>query len=216
MLYKDRYDAGQQLAKELLQYKDEKPVIIAIPRGGVVLGYEIAKALNAPLDIIVARKIGAPFQPELGIGAIAPKGVRILNSGLIKTLGISELQIEQIIEDETIEMNRRIDLYRGKLAPLELSEKTVIIVDDGIATGISDKASIISIKHFYPKKIILAVPVCPPNTVEKFRKEVDGFICLAQPPDFYAVGAYYENFEQVSDEEVINLLHESRKNINPS
>lgn len=215
MIYKDRFDAGQKLAEKLLKYKNENPIIIALPRGGVVIGYEIAKKLSAPLDVIVTRKIGAPFQPELGIGAIGPKGIRLLNSGLIQTLGVSEIQVEQIIEEETMEMNRRIELYRGNLPPLDLTGRTVILVDDGIATGVSDKAAIMSVKYFYAKKIILAVPVCPPNTAEKFHKYVDEFICLAQPPDFYAVGAYYENFEQVSDEEVINLLKEAKEFINP-
>lgn len=212
MLYKDRCDAGQQLVKKLLKYKDENPIIIALPRGGVVLGYEVAKALNAPLDVIVARKLGAPYQPELGIGAIAPFGVRILNTGLVRSLEIAELQIEEIIEKETKEMNRRIELYRGANPPFDLQGQTIIIVDDGIATGISDKAVVLSIKELCPKKIILAVPVCPPGTAEKFE-DVDEFICLAQPPDFYAVSAFYENFEQVSDEEVINLLKKAKENI---
>lgn len=212
MLYKDRHDAGRQLAKKLLKYKDENPLILALPRGGVVVGYEIAKMLNAPLDVIVARKIGAPSQPELGIGAIAPNGIRILNGELIRTLGISESQIKEIIEKETMEMNRRTELYRGKLSPPDLFEKTVIVADDGIATGISDKAAVLSLPQLDPKKIVLAVPVCPPDAANKFR-EVDEFICLAQPPDFYAVGAHYENFEQVSDEEVINLLQEIRRGV---
>lgn len=211
MLYKNRIEAGQQLAKELLKYKEENPVIIAIPRGGVVVGYEIAKILNAPMDIIVARKIGAPSMPELGVGAIAPHGVRILNSDLIENLKISEIQIEQIIEEETIEMNRRLKLYRGEFPQIDLTDKTVIIVDDGIATGVSDKAAIISIKYAYPKKVILAVPVCPFNTAEKFKKYVDEFICLNTPHDFYAVGMYYENFEQITDEKVINLLQEANE-----
>lgn len=213
MLYKDRHDAGIQLAEKLLKYKDEKPIIMALPRGGVILGYEVAKKLNAPLDITVARKIGAPSQPELGVGAIAPHGVRILNHGLIDSLGISELQIEQIIEKETMEMNRRLELYRGDLTPLDLYEKTVIVVDDGIATGVSDKAAVLSVKYLYPKKVILAVPVCPINTAEKFRKYVDEFVCLNEPRDFYAVGTYYEHFDQVSDEEVITLLKEAGENI---
>lgn len=212
MLYKDRHDAGRQLAEKLLKYKDENPIILAIPRGGVVVGYEIAKVLNAPLDVIIARKIGAPFQPELGIGAIAPNGIRILNGELIRSLGISESQIKEIIEKETLEMNRRAELYRGKQPPLDLFEKTVIVVDDGIATGISDKAVILSLPQLDPKKIVLAVPVCPPDAANKFR-EVDEFICPFKPPDFYAVGAHYENFDQVNDEEVINLLHDTKKNI---
>lgn len=211
MLYKDRHDAGVQLAEKLLKYKNENPFIVALPRGGVVLGYEIAKVLNAPLDIIVARKIGAPPQPELGVGAIAPNNVRLLNLGLIQTLNISEHTLEQIIEEETAEMNRRIKLYRGKLPQPDLSDKTVIIVDDGIATGISDKAAILAVKKKNPKKIVLAVPVCPSNTADKFRKYVDDFLCLNEQINFYAVGVYYENFDQVSDEEVVNLLNEARR-----
>lgn len=213
MIYKDRYDAGQQLAEKLLKYKNEKPIVVALPRGGVILGYEVAKVLQSPLDIIIARKIGAPSQPELGIGAIAPNGVRILNHGLIANLGLSELQIEQIIEKEVIEMNRRIELYRSKSPPYDLADKTVILVDDGIATGVSNKAAILSVKYYYPKKIILAVPVCPENTAEKFYNEIDEFVCLSQPTDFYAVGAYYENFAQVSDDEVIELMKKSKENI---
>lgn len=214
MIYKDRYDAGRQLAEKLVRYKDENPIILALPRGGVVLGYEIAKMLNAPLDVIVARKLGAPLQPELGIGAIAPNGIRILNTGLIRTLGISESQIKQLIEEETGEMNRRTELYRGGLPPIDLFEKTVIVVDDGIATGITDKAAVLSLPQLEPQKIILAIPVCPPDSADNF-KEVDEFICLEQPADFYAVGAYYENFEQINDKEVIRLLHEAKQFINP-
>lgn len=215
MLYKNRQDAGYQLAQKLKKYTNDKPVIIALPRGGVVLGYEVAKMLNAQLDVIVPRKIGAPFHPEFGVGAIAPKGIRILNPEYINLLRISESQIEQIIEEETIEMNRRIKLYRKDLPPLDLHEKMVIIVDDGIATGVSTKAAVLSVKQMNPKKIILAVPVCPPDMAINFRKEVDEFLCLKEPPDFYAVGAYYNDFEQVTDEEVINLIQKA-KEINPS
>lgn len=213
MFYKDRQDAGHQLAEKLIKYINDKPVIIALPRGGVAVGYEAAKILNAPLDVIVPRKIGAPSQPELGIGAIAPNGIRILNTELVRFLGISKTEIEQIVERETIEMNRRIKLYRKDLPPLDLYEKTVIIVDDGLATGVSAKAAILSIKQMHPKKIILAVPVSPPDTADKFRtyQNVDEFLCLYEPPDFYAVGAYYQNFEQVNDEEVINLLQKAKE-----
>lgn len=211
MLYKDRFDAGHKLAEKLIKYKDENPIIIALPRGGVVIGYEAAKMLNAPMDIIVTRKIGAPFQPEFGIGAIAPNGIKILDTETVRFLGISEAEIEKIIEQETIEMNRRIKLYRENLPELHLSKKTVIIVDDGLATGVTARAAILAIKQMNPEKVILAVPVSPPDTAEKFRREVDEFICLNEPPDFYAIGAYYENFEQVSDEEVINLLRITKK-----
>lgn len=210
MLYKDRQDAGYKLAEKLKKYADDNPVILALPRGGVVLGYEVAKMLNAKLDVIVPRKIGAPFHPEFGVGAIAPGGVRVLDLDSISHLRISETEIEEIIEYETIEMNRRTDLYRKDLPPLDLDGKTVIVIDDGIATGVSTKAAIIAIKKMKPKKIILAVPVCPPDTANIFRKEVDEFLSLSEPDDFYAVGAYYDDFSQISDNEVIDLIEKAK------
>lgn len=216
MIFKDRQEAGEKLAEKLIKYADEKPVIIALPRGGVVLGYEVAKKLNAPLDIIVARKIGAPFNPELGIGAIAPNGIRILNVEAIQHFGISEIEIEKIIKKETEEMERRIKLYRKDRPALDLHKKTVIVIDDGLATGVSTRAALLAIKTMSPKKTILAVPVSPPHTADKFRKKVDEFICLGEPQDFYAVGAYYDNFEQTSDEEVINLIQKAKENYESS
>lgn len=209
MIFKDRQDAGMKLAEILLKYKDEHPIIIALPRGGVVLGYEVAKILKAPLDIIVPRKIGAPHSPEFGIGAIAPRLVVVLNDKMIEYLNISKQELEKTIEKETKEMNRRIELYRKNLPEFDLKGKTVIIVDDGIATGITTQAAVLSIKLLNPKKIILAVPVCPPDTTNKFDQHVDDFICMHVIPDFYAVGAYYDNFSQITDEEVIDLLQKS-------
>lgn len=210
MIYKDRKDAGQELAQKLKKYAKDDPVVIALPRGGVILGYEVAKALKAGLDVIVPRKIGAPLQPEYGIGAIAPKGVRILNTRAIESLGISEDEIEYLTQMETKEMNRRMELYREGLEPFDLEKRTVIMVDDGIATGVSTKAAVLSVKKMNPKKIILAVPVCPQNTAEKFRNVVDEFLCLCEPQDFYAVGEHYDDFRQVSDEEVISLIQKAK------
>lgn len=211
MFFKDRYDAGRNLAAELIKFKDENPVIVALPRGGVVIGFEVAKLLKAPLDVIVARKIGAPFYPELGIGAIAPNGIKILDKNLIKSLNVSERALEEIIAQETIEMKRRSELYRENATITDLAGKTVIVVDDGLATGISAKASIMSIKGMFPKRIILAIPVSPPDTANEFRKNVDEFICLHEPQEFYAVGAFYEDFRQISDDEVILLLKEAKE-----
>ena len=211
MIYKNRQDAGHQLAEKLMKFKEENPVIIALPRCGVVTGYEAAKMLNAPLDVMITRKLGAPFQPELGIGAIAPNDVRILNLDAIRFLGISKDEMEEIIQRETKEMHRRLKLYRGDLPPLDLSGKTVIIVDDGLATGVTAGVAVLAIKQMTPEKIILAVPVSPPDTAEKFREEVDEFICLSEPPDFFAVGQYYYDFDQVTDDEVISLLSLARK-----
>jgi len=211
MIFKDRQEAGQQLAEKLMKFKDENPVIIALPRGGVVTGYEAAKKLNAPLDVMITRKLGAPFQPELGVGAIAPGDIHILNLDAISFLGISKDEMEEIIKREKIEMYRRIKLYRRDLPPLDLSGKTVIIVDDGLATGITAGAAVLAIRRMTPEKIILAAPVSPIDTANKFRDEVDEFICLQEPVDFFAVGAYYVNFDQVTDEEVVSLLKLARK-----
>lgn len=210
MFYKNRQDAGRQLAEKLKQYAVEEPIILALPRGGVVLGYEIAKELKAPLDIVVPRKIGAPNQPEFGIGAIAPNKVQIINEGALKMLGLTENDLKELIEYETKEMERRIKLYRKGLPDINIQGKTVIIVDDGLATGVSTKAALLSIKKMNPKKIILAVPVGPPDTTSRFRQEVDDLICIYEPIDFYAVGGYYEDFSQISDEEVIDLLQKSK------
>ncbi len=173
--------------------------------------FEVAKLLDAPMDVIITRKLAAPFQPELGIGAIAPEDVIILNIEAIKFLGVSREEMEEIIKRETMEMYRRIKLYRGDSPPLNLEGKTVILVDDGLATGVTAGAAVMAIRKMTPEKIILAVPVSPPDTAAKFREEVDEFVCLAEPLDFYAVGAYYNDFEQVTDEEVISLLNLSKK-----
>lgn len=212
MLYKDRQDAGSQLAERLKKYSDDKPIVISLPRGGVVIGYEVAKSLKAPLDIVVPRKIGAPFHPEFGVGAIAPGGIRVLDYDTIRRLSIADAEVEEIIDSETIEMNRRIRLYRENLPSIDLKGKTVIVVDDGIATGVSTKAAILSVRQHHPKMLVLAVPVCPPETAYRLRKEVDEFLCLEEPLDFYAVSVYYDDFRQVSDEEVINLLKKAKNN----
>ncbi len=212
MIYKNRQEAGRLLAEKLIKYKKEKPVVIALPRGGVIPAYEVAKVINAPLDVLVTRKLGAPFQPELGIGAIGPNNVQILNLDSIRFLGISKDEMEELIKRETMEMHRRMKLYRKGMQQLNLEGKIVIIVDDGLATGVTAGAAVLTIRHMTPEKIILAVPVSPPDTAEKFREEVDEFICLQEPVNFYAVGQFYENFEQVSDEEVISLLNLARKN----
>lgn len=210
MIFKDRQDAGKQLAETLKKYVNENPIIIALPRGGVVLGYEVANILNAPLDIIVPRKIGAPNDPEFAIGAIAPKLVVILNDKMIKSLNIPEQEIEKIIENETKEMNRRMELYRKNLPELDLKNKTVILVDDGIATGLTTQAAVLSIQLLNPAKVILAVPVCPHDLTNKFEQHVDEFICMNEISDFHAISPYYDNFNQVIDEEVIELLNKQK------
>lgn len=210
MVFIDRHDAGRQLAQKLLRYKDKNPVVVAIPRGGVVLGYEAAKAIGAPLDIIITRKLTSHFNPELGIGAIAPRDVKIFDYELITYLKISNDTLDKIVNKANWEMQEKERLYRGEFPELDLSEKTVIVIDDGIATGVSDRAAVLSLRKMNPAKIILAVPVCSAQSAIKFRNDVDQFVCLLEPEDFYAVGTHYHNFEQVTDDEVINLLKEAK------
>jgi predicted phosphoribosyltransferase len=208
MLFRDREDAGRRLAEELTRYRDEDPLVLALPRGGVVVGYEVARALDAPLDIIVARKLGAPHQPELGIGAIAPGDVRVLDEMAIQLLGISKAQIEQTVAEERREMERRLQCYRGDRPLPDLGGRTVILVDDGLATGVTARAAIQAIRRQAPRRLVLAVPVCPPETAETLRPLVDDLMALSTPPDFHAVGLWYGTFAQTSDDEVIALLQQ--------
>ena len=204
--FKNRGEAAKKLAGELLEYRWKNPVILAIPRGGVVIAYEIAKALNAPLDLIIPRKIGAPGNPELAIGAVTEDGTTILNQRLIDDLRIPKDFIELEKADQIQEIRRRTKVYRGDLPPLDLKNKTVILVDDGIATGATMKAAIQSVRRQKPSSIIVAVPVAPPDTVNELKKEVDKLVCPIVFEPFFAIGQFYEDFNQVSDEEVIKLL----------
>lgn len=209
MLFRDRKDAGRQLARHLIQYRDRNPLILALPRGGVVVGFEIASALKAPLDVIVARKIGAPGMPEYGIGAIAPGGVLILDERPIRMLGISRAQIDLIADREREEMQRRIDRYRGGRPLPDIRSQTVILVDDGIATGVTARAAIQAIRQQEPDQLILASPVCAPDTARLLKAEVDYFICIETPSDFRAISLWYDDFRQTTDEEVVDLLNRS-------
>lgn len=209
-MFKDRSDAGVQLAHRLKEYKDQKGVLVlALPRGGVVTGYEIACFLNAPLDIVIVRKIGFPGQPEFGIGAVSETGTVVVSEYIMSTYGGLREYVESEITIQKEEINRRVELYRkGKKLP-NLEGKTIILVDDGIATGSTMEAAIKTLKEEKINKLIVAVPVAPPNVVDKLEKMVDEFICIETPVDFMAVGSYYHDFTQVSDEEVIELLQRS-------
>lgn len=209
--FRNREEAAKRLAKELLEYLGKNPVVLAIPRGGIVVAYEVAKALNAPLDLIIPRKIGAPGNPELAVGAVTEDGTTILNQRLVAELGISKGYIELEKERQIQEIKRRIKAYRGDAPPQSLERKTVIVVDDGIATGATMKAAIHSIRKQHPSTIVIATPVGPPDTVEELRREVDKVVCLVAFEPFFAIGQFYEDFGQVSDEEVIRLLRLSRK-----
>ncbi|MEW6066850.1 MAG: phosphoribosyltransferase [Nitrospirota bacterium] len=207
MPYKDRKDAGIFLCSLLTPYKNKKDImVLALPRGGVVVGYEIAKALNCPFDIIIVRKIGFPDNPELAIGAISETGIVVLNEGIISTYGISEGYIEKEITNQKKEILRRIDLYRRGKGISPLDGKIIILVDDGVATGATIKAAISTLKKEKISRLIVALPVSPEDTAEDIKKMVDEFICPEIPEWFMAVGNYYEDFTQVSDEEVVEIL----------
>lgn len=211
MVFKDRAAAGRRLAESLQEFRNENPIVLALPRGGVPVGYEVARALNVPLDVMIARKLGAPGQPELGIGAIAPGGVRVLNEEAIDMLGIREAEIEAIAAEEERELARRLRRFRGDRPPPALRGRTVILVDDGLATGVTAKAAIRAIRKEEPRRIIFAVPVCASDTARSLSEEVDALVCLEAPPSFGAVGLWYQNFEQTLDEEVLEWLERARE-----
>lgn len=208
MLFKDRQHAGKLLANILEKYRDNHHVVvIGLPRGGVVTAYEVAKQLNLPLDIICARKIGAPYNPEFAIGAITETGDSFLNQEVIDRLDIPKEYIDETIKKESAESARRVEAYKKNRLPTNLSGKTVILVDDGIATGATMKASIKTAKKKGAKKIIVAAPVAAPDTLNEIESEVNEVVCLAAPIFFQAVGQFYERFDQTTDEEVIALLN---------
>jgi putative phosphoribosyl transferase len=208
-VFKDRREAGQRLAEMLQEYRDDDPIVLGLPRGGVVVGYEIASRLDAPLDIIVARKLGAPSQPELGVGAVAPEGVTLLDRRALDMLGIAEEEIEEVAARERAEMRRRLQHYRGD-GTLDVKDRTAILVDDGLATGVTALAAIHAIRRLEPRQIILAVGVCPEETAHLLQAEVDDLVCVACPEPFHAVGLWFQEFEQNTDEEVIELLEKAR------
>ena len=208
IVFEDRVEAGRKLAKRLVQYKGKDTVVLAIPRGGVVVGYEVAKELGAALNVIIPHKIGAPGNPELAIGAVTQDGTLMLNSQLIEYLQVSENYIQSEAERQRKEIERRMAKYRGKKDYPKLEGRIVILVDDGVATGATLRAAIASIHKNKPAFLILAVPVGPPDTIEALRNEVDEIFCLSTPKLFFAIGQFYRNFNQTSDEEVISLLTE--------
>ena len=208
---RNRKEAGQKLVSQLQDYTGKNVVILAIPRGGVVLGYEVAKALAAPLDIVVPRKIGAPGNPELAIGAIAEDGTVVLDEGLLQTFRISNEYLEREMSAETAEIRRRTLTFRGGLPPLDLSGKVVILVDDGLATGATMKAAVASVRKRSASEIVIAVPVAPPDTVRELSKLVDRVVCLIVYEPFMAIGQFYDDFTQVEDDEVVRLLRISEK-----
>lgn len=208
MPFIDRDDAGRQLAKALARYKDRKPIILALPRGGVPVAAKVAEALHAPLDLLLVRKIGVPFQPELAMGAVvdgaSPLTVR--NEEVISLAGISEHEFSTVRDQQLAEIERRRKMYVGDRPHPELAAHTVIVVDDGIATGATTRAALEAMRLRKPSKLVLAVPVAPTDTLKKLAGEADEIVCLEDYEEFGAIGFFYSDFRQVSDDEVIELL----------
>lgn len=209
--YLNRVEAGQTLAAELKEYADREDVIVlALPRGGVPVAFEIAKALRVPLDVFIVRKLGVPGHSELAMGALAMGGVSVFNEDIISQLNIPKEAIDEVIEDENEELKRRVDVYRENHVFPPLKDQTIILVDDGIATGATMRAAIKALRKLAPAKIIVAVPVADKGMCEKMQPLTDKLVCPMRPTQFYAVGAWYEDFSQTEDDEVRDLLKKSR------
>lgn len=205
--FKDRIEAGELVAQRLMRYAGRDDVIVlALPRGGVPVGFVVARKLDVPLDILLVRKLGFPGREEYAMGAIASGGVSVLHDEVVERFGIPLSEVEAVKQRELKEIERREKLYRANRPALPLQGRVVIIVDDGIATGSTMAAAVKCLRHFKPARIIIAVPVAPPDTYQELRPEVDEFICLSMPEPFFAVGAWYKEFDQTSDDEVKSLL----------
>ncbi|MDQ2932120.1 MAG: phosphoribosyltransferase [Gemmatimonadota bacterium] len=209
--FQDRHDAGRRLAVELHAYANRPDVIVlALPRGGVPVGFEVATALGAPLDVFVVRKLGLPWEEEVAMGAIASGGVRVLDSDLIRAARVSEAEVERVTAIERAELARREQKYRGERPFPDLSGKTVILVDDGLATGSTMRAGVAALRQEGPSRVVVAVPVAAPATCNALREIADEIVCAMTPEPFRAVGYWYHDFSQTSDEEVQELLDRAR------
>jgi putative phosphoribosyl transferase len=204
--FADRRDAGRRLAALLDAYRGERPVVVGIPRGGVAVAAEVARTLGAPLDVVVVRKIGAPQNPEYAIGALAEGSVHVISERAVLALGLSEAAVGALIARAQGELARQIDRYRGEREPVALDRRTAILVDDGLATGRSALAGAISLRKRGARRVILAVPVAAPQSLDALRAQVDEAVCVRMPREMWAVGYWYEDFRPTSDEEVAALL----------
>jgi putative phosphoribosyl transferase len=205
--FRDRSEAGRLLAQKLSEYAGREDVIVlALPRGGIPVGYEVAKALGAPLDVFVARKLGLPGHPELAMGAIASGGAVVLDQALVQRLGVTQAQLADTVAAEARELLRREETYRDGREPPDLEGKTVILVDDGLATGATMRAAVLALREHDPARIVVAVPVASKETCDQFRDVADEIVCAITPRPFYAVGMWYEDFDQTTDDEVRELL----------
>ena len=216
IVFKDRTEAGRQLAITLSKYPYPHPtLVLGIPRGGVVVAYEVAEALSAPLDVIISRKIPAPYQPELGIGDVVDGDhITVLNEELVRMVGAMPEYLEREIAHQTEEIDRRLRIYRGDRPLPEISGKTVIVIDDGIATGYTFRTALEGLRRKHPSTLIGAAPVAARDSYEMLKPFADELVCLSIPVSFMAVGNWYRDFEQVSDEEVVAILHRNWGRLN--
>ena len=208
--FRDRYDAGRVLATKLTAYANRPDVLVlGLPRGGVPVAFEVARALNAPQDVFLVRKLGVPGQEELAMGAIASGGVRVLNHELVEALGIPDRVIDAVAAREQQELARREQLYRDNRPPVDVRGRSVILIDDGLATGATMRAAAAALRQQEPARIVIAVPLAAPSVCQEFAQEVDEIVCAVTPEPFYAVGLWYEDFSPTTDEEVRDLLRRS-------
>jgi putative phosphoribosyl transferase len=211
-VFRNRREAGRELAEHLRNYaKRDDLAVLALPRGGVPVAFEVARALNAPLDVLVVRKLGVPVQPELAMGAIASGDAFYLDQRIVEYAGVGKDELERVIERERVELERREKLYRGSRPPLDVKGRVAIIVDDGMATGATMKAATMSLRHAHPSKIVAALPVAPLDSEARVEEVVDEFVCVMRPRHYFGVGQFYVDFDQTSDEEVRELLDAARK-----
>ena len=205
-LFRDRTEAGKLLVDKLGELKGKDVVVLAVPRGGAVVAAEVARALRAPLDLIIPRKVGAPGNPELAIGAVTQDGAAIVDKDMIRMLAVSEKYLREEVQRQVEEVRRRMKMYRGERPYPKLKDKVVVIVDDGVATGYTMRAAIQSVRKHGPASVWVAVPVGPPESIQELSREADKVVCLKKPEPFFAIGQFYEMFEQVEDEELIQIL----------
>ncbi len=211
MRFRDRHDAGARLAQRLRERAFESPVVLALPRGGVPVGYEVAASLGAPLDLLLVRKIGVPWQPELAMGAVVDGQERdvVLHHEVLRALGIPEQDVQRAAAREVAEIERRRTLYLSGRPPVDVAGRTAIVVDDGIATGTTMRAALRALRRRGPQRLVLAVPVAAPDALEALRGEVDEVVCLQAPRELGAIGVFYEDFHQLGDDEVRGLLEKA-------
>ena len=215
--FADRGDAGRRLAAALSEFKGRTDVLVlALPRGGVPVAFEVARALDVPLDVFIVRKLGVPGHEEFAMGAIASGGVRLVDDSVVRDLRISDREIQRVADAEQRELERRERQYRGDRPLADVAGRTVILVDDGLATGASMRVAVAALRQEHPGRIVVAVPIAPPETCQALRREADVVVCAVTPEPFFAVGLWYDDFSQTMDEEVVELLERGRHELAPA